>query len=447
MDREGLLFIYRTQWGIKFINKIGKKYPKTLNVLSYISIIMGYLLMIGVLYFTYTILKIYLFNPLIVQAIKVPPILPLVPYLPQIFHLNFLPPFYFTYWIAIIAIVAICHEFAHGIFMKRYNIRIKSTGFAFFPYFFPIFPAAFVEQDEKSMNKSKKFEQMAVLSAGTFANVLVAILFFGVMFLFFSLAFTPSGIIFDTYANSEIIVAGISAINGVSLINPSYDQVIETASEDGFIEIEAGGGTYLATKEILQQQEENDGSIIIYHSAPAINKNLTSIITMINDEEISSLEDLTEKLSKYSPGEQITITTKTEEGFNKIVIGLEEHPENPGASWLGIGFYDRSRSGFFGKIIDTLSFKKSNVYYTSRIGEFGMFIYNLLWWLILISISVALVNMLPVGIFDGGKFFYLTIFGLTKSEKIAKRASKISTKLFLLILVLLVVFWGIGMFW
>jgi membrane-associated protease RseP (regulator of RpoE activity) len=60
---------------------------------------------------------------------------------------------------------------------------------------------------------------------------------------------------------------------------------------------------------------------------------------------------------------------------------------------------------------------------------------------------VALVNMLPVGLFDGGKFFYLTIFGLTKSEKIAKRAFKISTKVFLLILVLLVVFWGIGMFW
>ena len=58
------------------------------------------------------------------------------------------------------------------------------------------------------------------------------------------------------------------------------------------------------------------------------------------------------------------------------------------------------------------------------IGDSGIFIYDLLWWLIIISISVALVNMLPVGIFDGGRFFYITVLAMTKKEKVAKKSFK-----------------------
>jgi len=149
LKREGLLYLYRTKWGIRLINYIGNKYKRTLKALSYVSVALGYLLMIGIFYLTYTIIKIYVFSPSIVRAIKVPPIMPLIPYLPQVFKLEFLPPFYFTYWIVIIAIIAITHEMAHGIFMRRYNIKIKSTGFAFFPYFFPVFPAFLLWQNKQ----------------------------------------------------------------------------------------------------------------------------------------------------------------------------------------------------------------------------------------------------------------------------------------------------------
>ncbi len=49
----------------------------------------------------------------------------------------------------------------------------------------------------------------------------------------------------------------------------------------------------------------------------------------------------------------------------------------------------------------------------------------------MVCFSIALVNMLPVGIFDGGRFFYLTILAITKKEKIAKKAFSIITYLFL----------------
>src|SRR5271157_203469 len=101
VKREGLLLLYRTKWGINLIHRIGERHQKALKFLSYVSISLGYILTAGVLYMVGRIVYIYVAQGAIVRAIKIPPITPLIPYLPQIFKLN-LPPFYFTYWIIII---------------------------------------------------------------------------------------------------------------------------------------------------------------------------------------------------------------------------------------------------------------------------------------------------------------------------------------------------------
>src|SRR3989344_7120474 len=129
IKRDGILLLYHTKWGIKLIDRFGKKHKKSLKVLGYLSVFVGYVLMILMIYFSVKILWVYLFQSEVVKAIKVPPITPLIPYLPQIFQLNFLPPFYFSYWIVILAIVAITHEFFHGIFAKISKVRTKTTGF------------------------------------------------------------------------------------------------------------------------------------------------------------------------------------------------------------------------------------------------------------------------------------------------------------------------------
>ena len=135
LKRDGLLILYRTAWGIRLINSVGKNYKKTLRILEYVSITMGYVLMVSIFYLLGRIVYIYAAYPSLVKQIKIPPITPLIPYLPQIFKLDFLPPFYFTYWIIIIAIIAIPHEFSHGIFAIYNKVKIKSTGFGFFPFF------------------------------------------------------------------------------------------------------------------------------------------------------------------------------------------------------------------------------------------------------------------------------------------------------------------------
>ena len=153
IKKEGLLLFYHAKWGIRLIDKIGKKYKKLLNVMSYVSVYLGYILMAAMIYFFGKILFIYFFQADIVRAIKLPPIMPLIPYLPQIFKLSFLPPFYFSYWIIIIAIIAMSHEFFHGIFAKISDVKTKTTGFGFFPFFLPVSLAAVVNLDEKKMQK------------------------------------------------------------------------------------------------------------------------------------------------------------------------------------------------------------------------------------------------------------------------------------------------------
>jgi len=398
LRREGLMYLYRTSWGIKLIDYVGTEYKRTLSFLSYVSIGLGYILMGTMVYFLGKIIYIYVAFPQIVQTIKVPPIMPLIPYLPQMFKLDFLPPFYFTYWIVIIAIIAITHEFAHGIFARHVGVKVNATGFGFLGPFL----AAFVEPDEKQMEKKSIFSQLSILSAGTFANVLTAIFFLGVLWIFFITCFTVDGEKFDK---------------------------IETTDEN-----------YLATREILEQQTGKEDYLILYDNAPAINVELVGAIIEINDVGINSIGSLKNELDKYSVGETIKIDTKTNEGIEKFEIVLEENPDKDGV-WLGIGFSAQESKGIIGKMYVTLSsFKEEHVYYEANwMG--GIFIYDMLWWVILISISVALVNMLPIGIFDGGRVFYLTILAITKSDVKAKKAFSWMTYLFLILLVVLMGFW------
>jgi len=446
--KEGLLILYKTSWGIKLINYVGKKYKKTLKILGYFSITLGYLLMAVMIYLFGKIIYFYILFPQIVREIKVPPIMPLIPYLPAVFKLDFLPPFYFTYWIIILAIVAVTHEFAHGIFAARDNIRIKTTGFGFFPFFLPVFLAAFVELDEKKMAKKSRYSQMSVLSAGTFTNLLTAGFFLIILGIFFSAMFIPSGVAFDTYAYSAVGISNISMINGIPLENPNYEKILNSISDEGLNEIIAKGGkNYVATKELLESQKNNNGYIILYDDAPAVKKGLKGPIIKINNVRITNSDILKEELSKHFIGEEIKVTTKIDGEILTYDIALEEHPEKPGEAWLGIGFVDKKSSGILGKVLIVISyFKKSNVYYEPKFDGASIFFYDLLWWLVLISVSVALINMLPVGIFDGGRFFYLAVLSLTKNEKMARKFFAFSTYLILFLLLLIMFFWAFSFF-
>lgn len=433
VKREGIMVLYRSGFGIKAINYIGNKYKKFLSYFEWVIIACGYFLMVVA---TYLIVQlIWIFSvPEYVQAIKIPPIMPLIPYLPALFKISFLPPLNFTYWIIVILVAAAPHEFFHGIFAKIHGVKIKSTGFAILGPFV----GAFVEPDEKQVKKIKPKHQIAFLGAGTFANLLVGFIFVVIFWGFFAGFFVPSGVIFSSYAASIVNVSQIESINQIP-VSIAFDGVKMNLTE---IKID-GKNYYTLKKNIDEAKKTGTHEIGAYQDTPALRAGLAGVIIEFNGQNVRTQDDLDNAMSITKPGEEVIIKTLYNETQKEYNLKLIAHPQNSTKGYLGIATINVKAMSFLKRAINKLIFfKDPNTYYQPKFaGEFILFIYNLLWWIVLVCFSVAIMNMLPLGIFDGGRVFYLTIMWITKSEKTAKIGYKISTYFFIAVFLLLTLLW------
>ncbi len=444
VKRQGIIFLYRADWGIKLMDYLAKKKEKTLKVLSYVSIACGYFLMISILWLIVESAYIYLRFP-ITQITKAPPIAPLIPYFPQLFGLSsFFPPLYFTYFLIAVAIGGIIHEFSHGVFARLVKLKVKSTGILFAGPFL----GAFVEPDEKAMEKSKIKNQLAILSAGTFANVIISVITAILIIIFFSAAFAPAGVIVNTYSSVLTDIANLEIPENFSL-------------EEKFVEVQVQNTTFLASTKVLKQTlEENRTQIILFDDAPAIRNELPlspSAIAEFNGVKVSSFEELAGQIQKMEPGENVQLKIAVRNGFFDVDPEFKEYEfaigEREGKPFLGVGVIPPSEStSVFGikKIFNYIFLGAGTLdpftYYESSLGSFGWFIYFLLWWVLFINALLALFNMLPLGPLDGGKFLQLSIVGLTKSEKAGKNVYKIATGFILLLLALMTIKWAVSFF-
>ncbi|PIN88421.1 hypothetical protein COU61_04955 [Candidatus Pacearchaeota archaeon CG10_big_fil_rev_8_21_14_0_10_35_13] len=424
MTREGLMYLYKTQVGVRFIDKIGTKYEKIIKALKYPVITLGYILLAGILFILGQAIYIYIKVPEITKIIKTPPLVPLIPYFPEIFGAQSLfPPFYFVYFIIALIIVAFVHEFSHGIFARANKVRIKSTGVVFLG---PIL-GAFVEQDDKQMLKRSNSEQMSILGAGVFANIITAIIFFLLLLIVFHTMFTPSGAVFSTYSYG---VLSASSITNMSI------------NSEEMITLQTINGSYILDKESYDKQiSEGDGErIIAFYDAPAINNKISGAITRIDGRDIKDLQEFVEVIGSYKPGEKIELTTT--EGTYEIILG--KNPTDEKKQFLGVGFQSNGETkGMRGLYKKIFFFKDPSTYYQPKLDGVSVFIYDLLWWIAMINFMVGLFNMLPFAFLDGGRFFYLTVLSITKSEKFSQRSFKWATRIILLMFVALMFVWVI----
>jgi len=441
LKRQGWIFLYHTKVGLKLMDWASNKFERVLKPLSYVVITSGYILMGSILWMIIKTVWIYISSPIPEQLKNLPPIAPLIPYFPKLFGLeSFFPPLYFTYFLVALAIVAVSHEFSHGLFARLWKIRVKTTGLAFFGPFF----GAFVEPDEKQMARAPKKHQLSVLAAGTFANIVMFVLFGLLLWAFFAVSFTPTGIIFNGYAQGVVNVSQITHVGNSSVLSVS---AIPALAVEGLNKITANNKTYYAPKEALSKEIlENNEQLILFDDAPAIRENIFGAITSIGGKLTRSHEELVDALSSVAPGNTVIVTTidkdKQKHSYDTIL------GERNGTAYLGIVFYNNERKGFGGLINKGISkVKNSNIYYSPTWdGDFAQFIYDLLWWIVIINILVALMNMLPVSILDGGRFFYLTVFGLTGSAKWAKKSYSWITWFILLLLVIMMAKWFFNLF-
>ncbi len=111
--------------------------------------------------------------------------------------------------IAALAIILIIHEFSHGVLARMAKVKLKQIGVLLFGVI-PI--GAFVEPDEKAVERLDKQKQNAIFAAGISANFIAAIFFFVLMFLMF--VYVVPGI----YQNKGIFIQSVlqnTPANGV----------------------------------------------------------------------------------------------------------------------------------------------------------------------------------------------------------------------------------------
>ncbi|MBN2457785.1 site-2 protease family protein [Candidatus Woesearchaeota archaeon] len=162
------LVMYRTRLGLKFMDRISSKYRELVKLFGYTSIGLGFF---GMIFISVTLVVMFIrmiFAPEVQEA-GITLVLPFTN-VPGLGYLSF------WHWIISIFVLALIHEFSHGVVARAHNLKIRSSGFAVFGIVLPILPAAFVEPDEKQLKKAKDVVQYSVFAAGPSINIIFAFL-------------------------------------------------------------------------------------------------------------------------------------------------------------------------------------------------------------------------------------------------------------------------------
>lgn len=245
------IFLYKTKFGIKFMEKFVSKHRTLVKFFGYNFIGFGF---IGMIFISLTIIwsiLTYIFSPA-VQDTGMALVLPGF----NIPGIGYLP---FWYWLICLFFLALIHEFAHGVVAMAHNVKIKSSGFGILAILLPIIPAAFVEPDEKELQKKKDIAQYSVFAAGPIINLFVAF----ILLLAFPFVLNPSlvgpfensfsepvGISFDL--TDEELPAAIAGMQNETFINSVNGNEIKDY-QDFLVQIR-----YMIPGEIIEMSNENE---------------------------------------------------------------------------------------------------------------------------------------------------------------------------------------------
>jgi hypothetical protein len=126
----------------------------------------------------------------------------------------------FWFWIVVIAVILIPHEAFHGV-ITGLTKRLKNVGLIH-----AIIPGAFVEPDEKQLNKSRLMPKLRVFAAGTFINFAIGL---SILFIVQSALWAPnvSGLLVTSV--NQTSPAGIAGITSGTIIE-TIDGVQQTTT-------------------------------------------------------------------------------------------------------------------------------------------------------------------------------------------------------------------------
>jgi membrane-associated protease RseP (regulator of RpoE activity) len=411
--RESILLLRKTQKGKAFLIRLGTRFPRFWLAIGVIAVI-------ATLYSSIWIIWLLLIQTQLLATgqIETGPgiLLPSPSSQASIGPGFFAVPFW--YWIISIAVLVIVHEGMHGVMAAREKVRIKSLGWGLLA----VIPLAFVEPDEKQLQKQKTWKQLRVFAAGSFANFVVA---FASVLLLASAAsawFMPAGVsyqgLIQGYPAANANLTGtITGINNHTIDSTgTLSDVLREIGPNQTITITTTNGTWNFSY-TLQTFAEPE---------PQFTPDFWTDVIASLEQILPGTADLSKSVSNtfaYVTGTYQSPTwTSIQKDIKFWQYVQEKYPNSAERDSQRIASLENQlethpRSGFIGiaGVSNSTVIRPGLENYQEAIT----FIEGLLFFLFLINLGVGAFNMLPIGPLDGGRMWAIIIQRFTPKHSTA----------------------------
>jgi membrane-associated protease RseP (regulator of RpoE activity) len=311
----------------------------------------------------------------------------------------------FVYGIIGIVIAVVVHEGTHGVIARRLKLPVKSTGVLFF-LIVPI--GAFVEIDEKLIQKARFRDSGRIMAGGPGSNIIVALIALGLL----------------------ILVVG-------GLVPTQFDGVqVQT--------IISSSPAY----QLLQQNHLSAGDVIF----------------AVNSTAVHSVSNLSAYMKGTRPNETLVVSVKHAGVITNYDVILAANPNNKSIGFIGIGqsFSDSDlnnikntyASSFFknpliylvvpgvfaqASSIVPFSSQLAGLYTSPSLGSLWFPLASTFFWIWFINVNLAFFNAIPLYPLDGGQAL-LNFFSHFGRKGVELRAKTLTTIISIIMLILILSF-------
>lgn len=344
---------------------------------------------------------------------------------------------------AVLFVLVLVHEWGHFITAKKTGMRVDEFGIGFPPKLFGVkkgeteytfnllpiggFVRIYGENKEdlendidngRAFSARPKWAQAIVLVAGVFMNVVLA----WVLFTIVLMAGVPSAVSeAEAGPDTMLYVSGVLPDSpaaealpvGVSVVAlKSGDKTLQNPTPSSFSEFVASTAPEPVT--IVYSQGEIENSTVIIPAQGLDNEDASRYLVGAS---LSMVETI-----KRSP------TTAVIDGFTATIEGLRV---------ISSGLYNLIKDALFGKA--DFSTVAGPVGIVGMVGDAADFGWTALFsFMAVISLNLAIINLLPFPALDGGRLLFVFIEAVTKKEIPPQVAGYTNVVGFLLLLLLMV---------
>jgi membrane-associated protease RseP (regulator of RpoE activity) len=425
--RESILLLRKTQRGKAFLVWLGRRFPRFWLLVGTLAVIITFLSSIWIIWLILVQTQL-----LATGQISVGPGL-LIPSPSSQATIG--PGFFavpFWYWIISIAVLVIVHEGMHGVMAAREKVRIKSLGWGLLA----VIPLAFVEPDEKQLQKQRSWKQLRVFAAGSFANYAVALASVLVLAVMAFSLFVPAGVGYQALA-ADYPAAGanmtgvITGIDNYTITNSrDLSRALVQIGPNRTITVLAANGTQELSYTLRTAPEPE----------PSFSPDFSTALFAGLENALPGTTDFTKSLSYYfasATGSYQQPTWSSIEGEIRLWEYVKSaYPNNPNAesriAALEAEQESHPRSGFIGilGVYDYSEMRPGLGGYQEAI----VFLQGLFFFLFLINLGVGAFNMLPIGPLDGGRMWGIALAWITPRH--SRRIMSAITLIMLAIIIL-----------